>query len=150
MGRHSNGMDKRRLTTSLAKYLFNPLVRALFRVGIPAPGTAILETVGRRSGRPRRTPVTNGLAGDTFWIVTEHGRRANYVRNIEANPRVRVKVGRRWRSGTAAPVPGDDPRARLRAIAHARPSARMHTATVRLMQTEMLTLRIDLDPEGRF
>ncbi|MEA2361146.1 MAG: hypothetical protein QOD71_291 [Thermoleophilaceae bacterium] len=140
-------MDKRRLTTAIAKYVVNPLVRTLFRLGVPAPGTAILETLGRKSGRPRRTPVTNGLAGDTFWIVTEHGRRAGYVRNVEANPRVRVKVGRRWRSGAAALVPGDDPRARLRAIARSRPSARIHTATVRLMQTEMLTLRIDLDPE---
>ena len=141
-------MDKRRLTTALAKYTFNPLVRALFRVGIPAPGTAILETVGRKSGQPRSTPVTNGLVGDTFWIVTEHGRRAGYVRNIEANPRVRVKVGRRWRSGTASPVPGDDPRARLSSIAQARPSTRLHTATVRLMHTELLTLRVDLDPAG--
>ncbi|MEA2455586.1 MAG: hypothetical protein QOI45_1848 [Thermoleophilaceae bacterium] len=138
-------MDKRRLTTALAKYTVNPLVRTLFRLGLPAPGSAILETVGRKSGRPRRTPVTNGTAGDTFWIVTEHGRRAGYVRNIEANPRVRVKIGRRWRSGTAAVVPEDDPKERLRAIARARPSARIHTATVRLMQTELLTLRIDLD-----
>ena len=141
-------VDKRRLTTALAKYLINPFVRALFLVGIPAPGTAILETVGRKSGQPRRTPVTDGLDGDAFWIVAEHGRRAGYVRNIEANPRVRVKVGQHWRSGTAALVPGDDPRARLRTIAHARPSSRIHTTTVRLMQTELLTLRVDLDPDG--
>ena len=140
-------MDKRRLTTTVAKYLVNPLVRGLFRLGVPAPGTAILETLGRRSERTRCTPVTNGLAGDTFWIVTEHGRHSSYVRNIEENPRVRVKVGQRWRSGTAAVVPDDDPRARLTAIAHARPSARIHTATVRLMQTELLTVRIDLDPD---
>jgi hypothetical protein len=43
-------MDKRRLTTSVAKYLVNPVVRALFRLGVPAPGTAILETLGRKSG----------------------------------------------------------------------------------------------------
>ena len=141
-------MDKRRLTTGVAKHLVNPLVRGLFRLGVPAPGTAILETVGRKSGRPRRTPVTNGLAGDTFWIVTEHGRRSSYVRNIEANPRVRVKVGQRWRFGTAAVVPGDDPLARLKAIAQARPSSRIHTATVRLMQTDLLTLRVDLEPPG--
>ena len=91
--------------------------------------------------------MTNGLAGDTFWIVSEHGRQSSYVRNIEANPRVRVKVGRgRWRSGTAAVVPGEDPRARLRAIAHARPSSRIHTATVRVMQTDLLAVRVDLDP----
>ena len=78
----------------LAKYVFNPVVRTLFRLGVPVPGTAILETVGRRSGQPRRTPVTDGLDGETFWIVSEHGHGSAYVRNIEANPGVRVRIGR--------------------------------------------------------
>jgi deazaflavin-dependent oxidoreductase (nitroreductase family) len=68
---------------ALSRYVVNPPVCALFRMGIPAPGTAILETVGRRSRKPRRTPVTDGLDGDVFWIVAEHGHRAAYVRNIE-------------------------------------------------------------------
>ncbi len=66
-------MTKRRFATGLAKYAFNPIVRTLFRLGVPVPGTAILETVGRRSGQARRTPVTDGLDGQTFWIVAEHG-----------------------------------------------------------------------------
>ena len=90
---------KRRLASGTAKYVFNPIVRALFRVGLPAPGTAILETTGRKSGLPRRNPVTNGLDDGVFWIVAEHGRRASYVRNIEANPHVRLRIGRRWRKG---------------------------------------------------
>ncbi|MBA2629565.1 MAG: nitroreductase family deazaflavin-dependent oxidoreductase [Thermoleophilaceae bacterium] len=141
-------VDKRRLTTALAKYLFNPVVRTLFRLGLPAPGTAILETIGRRSGQPRRTPVTDGLDGDAFWIVAEHGRRAAYVRNIEVNPRVRVKVGRRWRVGSAHVLLDDDPRERLRAIVGERPLSRLNAATVRLMQTDLVTLRVDLDAEG--
>ena len=96
---------KRRLASGTAKYVVNPIVRGLFRVGLPAPGIAILETIGRKSGQPRRNPVTNGLDDGVFWIVAEHGRRANYVRNIEANPNVRVRIGRRWREGTARLVP---------------------------------------------
>jgi deazaflavin-dependent oxidoreductase (nitroreductase family) len=138
---------KRRLSTGAAKYVFNPIVRALFRLGLPAPGTAILETIGRKSGRPRRNPVTNGLDDGMFWIVAEHGRRASYVRNIEANPSVRVRIGRRWRAGTARLVPDDDPRERLRRIASRHPIARLSTATVRLMQTDLLTIRIDLNSE---
>ena len=92
---------KRRLASGTAKYVFNPVVRGLFRLGLPAPGTAILETIGRKSGRPRRNPVTNGLDDSVFWIVGEYGRRANYVRNIDATPSVRVRIGRRWREGTA-------------------------------------------------
>ena len=137
---------KRRIASGLAKYGANPLAKGLYRVGIPAPGTAILETIGRKSGEPRRTPVTNGMDGDTFWIVAEHGRQASYVRNIEANPRVRVRTGLGWRSGTAQLVPDDDPRERLRKIASLRRIAHLNTATVRLMQTDLLTVRIDLDP----
>jgi deazaflavin-dependent oxidoreductase (nitroreductase family) len=139
-------VDKRRFTTALARYVVNPVARGLFRAGVAVPGTAILETTGRRSGEPRRTPVTDGLDGDTFWIVAEHGRRAAYVRNIEADPRVRVKVGRAWRDGTAHPLPDDDPRERLREIVRRRSRSRLNAATVRLMQTDLLTVRVDLDP----
>jgi len=140
---------KRRLASGTSKHLVSPIVRGLFRLGLPVPGTAILETIGRKSGQPRRTPVTNGLDDGVFWIVAEHGRRASYVRNIDANPRVRVRIGRRWRTGSARLVPEDDPRERLHHIVSRRPIARLNTATVRLMQTDLLTIRIDLDGEER-
>ena len=41
-------------------------------------------------------PVGNGLRDGVFWIVTEHAYHADYVRNILAEPRVRVRVGGRW------------------------------------------------------
>jgi deazaflavin-dependent oxidoreductase (nitroreductase family) len=117
-------------------------VKTLHKVGLPFPGTCILETTGRKSGAPRQTPVGKGLDGDTFWIVAEHGERASYVRNVRANPRVRVKCGRRWRAGTATPLPDDDWRARQR-----KPyMAKFNAAAVRVMKTEPMTIRIDLDP----
>ena len=141
-------MSKRRFATGLAKYVFNPLIRTLFRLGIPVPGTAILETTGRRSGMPRRNPVTDGLDGDVFWIVAEHGRHASYVRNIEADPRVRLRLGRRWLSGRARALPDDDPEERLRTIARTRRRSRMNLATVRRMGTDLLVVRVDLDSPG--
>ena len=99
---------KRRLATALARYVFSPLVKAAVHARLASRGWAILETTGRRSGKRRRNPVGNGLEVHTFWIVAERGRRAGYVRNIEANPRVRVKVGGRWRAGVAYPMPDDD------------------------------------------
>ena len=104
----------------------------------------MLETTGRKSGQPRRIPVGNGLRDGNFWIVTEHGRRAAYVRNIEANPRVRVRVGRRWRSGTAQVLRDDDWRTRQREM-----PGKLNSAVVRLMGTEHLTVRVDLDPDPR-
>jgi hypothetical protein len=58
----------------LQKRLLNPLDRRAFQLGIPPPGDALLETIGRRTGKPRLTPVCDGLAGDTFWIIAQHGR----------------------------------------------------------------------------
>jgi deazaflavin-dependent oxidoreductase (nitroreductase family) len=136
-------VDRRRISTLLSTRLFNPLVKAAANAGLSLPGIAILETTGRKSGRPRRTPVGPSVDGDTCWIVAEHGRRAAYARNIEVHPSVRIRIGRRWRTGTAHPMPDDDPRARLRAM----PTA--NAAVVRLMGTDLLTVRIDLDPERR-
>jgi deazaflavin-dependent oxidoreductase (nitroreductase family) len=132
---------KRRLVTALQVRVLNPPIRALAERGL-APSVALLETTGRRSGQPRRTPVTNGLqrGTDTFWIVAEHGRKAAYVRNIEADARVRVRVGRRWRSGVAHVLDDDDPVARQRTL------PRLHAAAVRALGTELVTVRIDLDP----
>jgi deazaflavin-dependent oxidoreductase (nitroreductase family) len=135
-------VDKRSASTFLSARVFNPLVLAAARHGLPTPSVAILETTGRRSGEPRRVPVTRMVEGDTLWIVTEHGRKAAYVRNIEANPRVRVRIGRRWRSGTAHVLREDDWRARQR-----RGPNKLNSAMVRLMGTDHLTVRVDLDPE---
>ena len=139
--------SKERALQRLQKYVFNPPAKLLAGAGL-LPTTSLLETTGRRTGRPRRTPVGNGLEpqGETFWIVAEHGRGASWVRNIEANPHVRIKVGRRWRTGTAAPLPDDDPRARQRKLAELGLGKRITAASVRAWGTRLLTVRIDLDP----
>jgi deazaflavin-dependent oxidoreductase (nitroreductase family) len=139
-------MDKYHAVRSVQRRLMNPLVRGTLSRGWRIPGYALLETTGRQSGLPRRTPVGDGLDGDTFWIVAEHGRRADYVRNIEAERRVRVLVRGRWRSGTAVPLPGDDPRERQRTLGRHRPGRRINDAAVRAFGTDLLTVRIDLDP----
>jgi RNA polymerase sigma-70 factor (ECF subfamily) len=140
-----------RLVRFVERYLLNPQMRLGLELGLAPRAFALLETVGRRSGEPRRTPVGNGLLGNTFWLVSEHGRGAGYVRNIEANPRVRVKIGRRWRAGSAQILPDDDPYARLDAIASALGTMRRLDAAIlrsfaRRLGSEPVTVRIDLDP----
>jgi deazaflavin-dependent oxidoreductase (nitroreductase family) len=137
-------VDKFRLVTVVQRRLVNPAVRALLEHGVRLPGYALLETTGRRSGLPRTTPVGDGLEGSTFWIVSEHGRRSAYVRNLEADPRVRVRTRGQWRSGTAHVLSGDDPRERQRMLGH-RLGARINAAAVRRLGTDLLTVRIDLD-----
>jgi deazaflavin-dependent oxidoreductase (nitroreductase family) len=121
-----------RLINRFQKWFANPLMRRV-------PAMTLLETTGRNSGRPRRTPVGGRLAGSQFWMVSEFGERAQYVRNIKANPRVRLRVRGRWYAGTARLAPEDDARARLRTL------PRINSAAVSAIGSGLLTVRIDLD-----
>ena len=140
---------KHEIVRRLQKYVINPPVRALFALGLAPPFYALLETTGRSSGKPRRTPVGNGLHGDTFWLITELGRRAQYVKNIQANPKVRVRVRRgvrqQWRGGTAHVLADDDSRARQRAMCRGKPGRKLNAVALRALGTDMLTIRIDLE-----
>ncbi len=118
-------------------------MRAAVRLGLPLPLVVILETRGRKSGQLRQIPVGKTLDGDTLWIVAEHGRKASYVRNIEADPHVRVRIGRRWRAGVATVLHDDDWRERQRRLPN-----KVNSAMVRAVGTEHVTVRVDLDPEG--
>ena len=132
-------MTKRRVSTFFTAKVLNPVVRAAVRLGLPLPLVVILETRGRKSGQPRQIPVGKTLDGDTLWIVAEHGRRAGYVKNIEADPHVRVRIGRTWRPGLATILDDDDWRERQRRLPN-----KLNSATVRLVGTEHLTIRVDL------
>jgi deazaflavin-dependent oxidoreductase (nitroreductase family) len=125
-----------RSTKAFQRRVLNPVVRRLVERGW-LRGWVVLETIGRRSGEPRRTPVGYALDGDTVWIVAEFGRRAQYVKNIEADARVRVCLRGRWRRGTAALAPEEDPRGRL--------PRNLNSVAVRAVGTDLLAIRIDLD-----
>jgi deazaflavin-dependent oxidoreductase (nitroreductase family) len=131
---------KRAAARFVTNRLLNPLARPLLERNLWPRTQAVLETTGRRTGQPRRVPVGNGLRGNSFWIVTEHGYAADYVKNIQRNPRVRVKVGPRWYDGTAHILPDDDPRERLRWLR--RP---VNDTLLLLVGTQQLTIRVDLE-----
>ena len=130
-------LNKRSITTALAKYVVNPATK--LAAGY-LPWWSLLETVGRKSGEPHRIPVGNGLDGDIFWIIAEHGHRADYVKNIKANASVRVRVAGRWRTGTAYVLSDDDARERQRSMRS------LNAALVRFVGTDLLTVKVDLDP----
>src|SRR5262249_2815563 len=62
---------KDRVVYPLQKWVVNPVVILAHNLGIPPPGDALLETTGRRTGLPRRTPVCDGLGGERFWLVAQ-------------------------------------------------------------------------------
>jgi deazaflavin-dependent oxidoreductase (nitroreductase family) len=138
-----------RVFHTLQQRLVNPIVRLAWDLKLPIPGDALLETTGRRTGRPRHTPVCDGLDDEVFWLVSQRGRHADWVRNLEADPHVRVKVRggprARWRTGTAQILDGDDPRERRRILARGHLARRLCVCTSKTMDTSPLTVRIDLD-----
>ena len=129
MSRHHS--RKHRVVTAFQRRVGNPVLSRL-------PFQTLLETTGRTSGLPRRTPVGGRRVGDAFWFVSEFGDRSQYVRNIRADPRVRVRIHGTWHTGTAHPLPEDDARARLKAL------PRYNSAAVRALGTDLLTVRVDL------
>lgn len=54
----------------------------------------LLSTTGRKSGRTRVTPLTYELREDAYLVASARGKRADWVRNIQENPRVRVQASR--------------------------------------------------------
>src|ERR1700720_2879463 len=120
-----------RITNTLQRHAENPLMRRL-------PIQTLLETKGRKSGEPRRTPLGGSRVGDQFWFVSEFGDKSQYVKNIEANPNVRLRLRGRWHTGTAHLVPDADPHAPLQEL------PQFNSFGVPTLGTNLLTIRVDL------
>lgn len=54
----------------------------------------LLTTTGRKSGRPRVTPLQFENLHGTIYVASARGLRADWVRNIRADPRVTVQIGK--------------------------------------------------------
>jgi deazaflavin-dependent oxidoreductase (nitroreductase family) len=140
------------LVRTLQRWVVNPLVRAGFVVGINPFGVALLETRGRSTGEPRRTPVGNGRRGDELWIIAEHGERAGYVRNLRQDPHVRIRLRlglrHRWVDGIATVRPDDDALARQRSIIAWHPLRALNAVNVRVLGADLLSVHVRLALPG--
>ena len=83
----------------------------------------ILTTIGRRTGLPRDIEIWFTRRGARYYLVAETGERAQWVRNLRAEPRVRWKLGARAHSGRTR-VLDPERNARLCADARARKVAK--------------------------
>ena len=128
------------------KNVVNPVARLGLRLGLAPRHFALLETTGRKTGRPRQTPVGGAMLGPTFWAVAVHGTDCAYVKNLMADSAVRVKVRRTWHAGRATVVPDDDPQARhYRIVAANGWVGRADSVFFRASATSPLSVRVDLD-----
>jgi deazaflavin-dependent oxidoreductase (nitroreductase family) len=57
------------------------------------PPYLYLTTTGRRTGAPREIEIWFTTRAGRYYLVAEHGEDAQWVKNLRARPRVRVRVG---------------------------------------------------------
>ena len=68
-----------------------PALRAGFGSPLPGPNAFLVETVGRRSGLPRRVPLLGQRCGRTIRVSTVRPS-SDWVRNLESNPTATVWI----------------------------------------------------------
>ncbi len=78
--------------------------RVLYAVGLgPVIGgfIVLLSTTGRKSGKKRVTPLQYEKIGVDYYLGAARGVNADWVRNIQADPQVELRVGAKHFIGTA-------------------------------------------------
>lgn len=81
--------------------------RVLYSLGLgPLIGRFILllTTTGRKSGKKQVTPLQYELIGCDYYLGAARGMKADWVRNIQADPHVEIRVGARHFSANAEVV----------------------------------------------
>lgn len=83
--------------------MLNRVVEPMVRAGVGSPriapsGFIVLETVGRKSGLRRRSPLAATRLGNHVIVGTFRANRSEWVRNLTAQPRTQY-----WLGGKAHP-----------------------------------------------
>lgn len=89
--------------------VFNRGIAALTRLGVSVMGSRVLETTGRTSGLPRRTPVNLLRLDGREYLVSPRGH-GQWVRNVRAaDGRLALILGRKRQEYVAHELRLDDP-----------------------------------------
>ena len=70
----------------------------------PRSVVLLLTTIGRKSGQPRVTPLQYEEDQGVIYVASARGPSADWFRNIQANPRVKVQIADRVFEGLAEPI----------------------------------------------
>ena len=96
--------------TQTAFRTLNSIVRPAVESGVGNPlpvggGAIVLETIGRKSGEPRRVPLLASRCGGKLVVSTVRGD-SQWLRNVEADPSVKVWLGGKPRHARATVTRG--------------------------------------------
>ncbi len=92
--------------------MLNRVVEPAIRAGVGSPrfvptGFVVLETVGRKSGVRRRSPLAATRIGSHVVVGTFRGNRSQWVRNLSARPNTRYWLAGRPRNTRAFVMHGE-------------------------------------------
>lgn len=105
-----------------------------------------LETIGRHSGRRRIIEIWFATDGERVYLLAGGRDRAHWVRNLRAQPRVRLRIGGRTIDGDARVIEGEPREAEARRLLAAKYQG--WTAGAPLSGWAAGSLPVEIVPDG--
>ena len=113
-----------------------PLMKWVFKFPIPLfklglarmfePYILVLTTTGRKTGKPRLTPVEYEYEPqqNRYYVMAGWAGNTDWYRNLRSEPNVQVQVGNRKFPAVAVPATDEETAEKMMELARTRPSLR--------------------------
>ncbi len=121
----------------LGRYMLNPAVKGLSKLGVRTAMATELETIGRKTGKVRRVPVSAQFDSTGAWLISQHGTRSGWGSNIVDNPKIRLRQRKQWRTGVATFRRDDD------VVARGRKFGRLGYKMTQALETTPISVRVE-------
>ena len=106
----------------------NPRAIRAFQAGRGRGLGLVLTTTGRKTGKPRSTPLQYERVEGVIYVGSARGEQADWYRNLLVHPDVRVQIGERTFAARAEPLRGSE-----QVLEFLRLRQRRHPIMMRLM-----------------
>ena len=107
-----------------------------------------LATIGRTSGRRRVIEIWFATDGRIVYFLAGGGRRAHWVRNIEADDRVQLRIGGTTVAGRGRIVTDDEEDLRARQLVAGKYQRWTPGTALSGWASASLPVAVELDPTG--
>ena len=105
-----------------------------------------VTTTGRVTGNPHQIEIWFALVKDRIYLLAGGGRRSDWVKNVEADPKVTIRIGPHHFEGTATIVTDGDEDRMVRPLLAAKYQGWREGTEMSGWARNALPVRIDLIP----
>jgi deazaflavin-dependent oxidoreductase (nitroreductase family) len=107
-----------------------------------------LQTIGRTSGQPRTIEIWFATDGERIYLLAGGRERAHWVRNLQREPRVLVRLGGRTLAGVARVVADPERDALARRLLAAKYQGWTEGAPLSSWASASLPVEIEIEPDA--